>query len=383
MKRLVFITSILSVSLLLSACNAVPDDVQSVIDNQNSMGNISEQPSQIEMFTLSEILNEIEVLEGTTYNQIIIPEGIFIDKDAEFFSFESKKATNELCDLDTFFERITGAPNNGSVYTCINAPADFKKNDSEEIIYIYSGEGSLKALNHIESVEFQNAERNAAEKSHTLNIKDEETVNTIKSYTDRFNSIISGIDFNGYEYKLCEYGINSVDNSEIDYFDIDVTYGKIPLNRHYFANSVNYLDAPSDLYRDALGKTNQISFVDKKHIGTFGVTAMEKPTNLKEYDKICSLTSALSLVSLKLTDKVTIKLDKIELVYVGETKEFVVNERGKMSPTDGNPMFSYHLYWAFTTTEDSAMVTAYDGKSCFLVDALSGEVSMYTELKEE
>lgn len=383
MKRLVFIASILSVSLLLSACNAVPDDVQSVIDNQNSMGNISEQPSQIEMFTLSEILNEIEVLEGTTYNQIIIPERIFLDKNAEFCSFETKNATNELCDLNTFFERVTGVANDGSVYTCINAPADFKKNDSEEIIYIYSGEGSLKALNHIESVEFQNAERNAAEKSHTLNIKDEETVNTIKSYTDRFNSIISGIDFNGYEYRLCEYGINSVDNSEIDYFDIDITYGKIPLNRHRFANITNYLDAPSDLYRDALGKTNQISFIDKKDIGSLGVTAMEKPTNLKEYDKICSLTSALSLVSLKLTDKVTIKLDKIELVYVGETKEFIVNERGKMSPIDENPVFSYHLYWVFTTTEDSAMVTAYDGKSCFLVDALNGEVSTYTELKEE
>ena len=63
MKRLVYVASILSVSLLLSACNAVPDDVQSVIDNQNSMGNISEQPSQIEMLTLSEIIDEIEFLE--------------------------------------------------------------------------------------------------------------------------------------------------------------------------------------------------------------------------------------------------------------------------------------------------------------------------------
>ena len=383
MKRIVFIALLLSVSFLLSACNDVPDDVRSVIDNQSSMESTSEELSQIEMVTLSEILNEIETLKGTTYNQIVIPERIFLDKDAVFCSFETKKATNELCDLNTFFERVTGVANDGSVYTCINEPVDFKKNDSEEIIYIYSGEGSLKALNHIESVELQNAERNAAEKSYTLNIKDEETVNLIKSYTDRFNSIISGIDFNGYEYRLCEYGANSVDNSEIDYFDIDVTYGKIPLNRHRFANSTNYLDAPSDLYRDALGKTNQISFVDKKHIGTFGVTAMEKPTNLKEYDKICSLTSALSLVSLKLTDKVMIKLDKIELVYVGETKEFAVNERGKMSPIDENPVFSYHLYWAFTTTEDSAMVTAHDGKSCFLVDALSGEVSTYTELREE
>lgn len=383
MKKCVFVTWILLLVVLLSACNEVPDDVQSVIDNQNSMESTAEETVQMEKLSLSGLLDEIETLKCTTYNQIIIPERIFLDKNAEFCSFESKKATNELCDLDTFFERVTGVPNNGSVYTCINAPADFKKNDSEEIIYIYSGEGSLRVLNHIESVAFQNAERSAFEKSHTLNIKDEETVNMIKNYTDRFNAITEGIDFNGYEYRLCEYGTNSVDNSEIDYFDIDITYGKIPLNRHRFANNTNYLDAPSDLYRDALSKTNQLSFIDKKHIGSLGVTAMEKPINLKEYDKICSLTSALSLVSSKLTDKVMVKLDKIELVYVGETKAFAVNGRGDMSLTVENPVFSYHLYWAFTTTKDSAMVTANNGKSCFLVDALSGEVSTYTELREE
>lgn len=368
-------TFLLSVSLL-SACNQVPDDVQSVIDRQNNYAQ-----GQFELCGIDEIISQTKELGGTSFNQFILPKTIYVDENARFYTFQASHSDTKPYDFDTFSALVTGSDNFSDEYVKLSA-GNYQKINDDNIIYIELDKSIGYFVGNIESVPMQIAEQNA-ENKETFSVFGQDDFQYDKAYYDSvLENIVLSLN-SPYEYKLSEHTQIECDGAKIDYFIVDITYNGIALNRYIFPKSNMYSDCVKNTYLADLNARNIISFIDKDNIGAFRILTLTPPADVCEYDKICSLKSALSMLSQKLADGITIEFSKIELVYIGQTDDFGVDDYGQFILTSPDTAMNYRPYWAFTTTYKDACGASCNGKSCFIVDALSGEVSTFTDLSGE
>lgn len=368
----------LSLAAILTACNATPEDVNSRIDNQTSY--TSNEIENLGESTLEQVLGEAESLQGRKYNQFTLPKTIYIDKEAEFHSFTASYSDKEVCSLDDFFLAVSGISINEA--TVVDEKCSiYGKNNSDETFYVYMKASYGQYLGNIQSYALQGAQQNQ-ESCPTESVislgQENKYSNVINNCNERYKKITSLVKTNAFNYRLSDYVELECEEQKIDYFNLAVEYKGIPLNRFLFSNNNFFSDATQNIYRER--DKNQISFIDD-NVAYLEMSFYSEPNNVETYDKIIGLEKALSILSERFSSSVSAEFEKVDLVYIGETKDYHVDESGTFIPNNIYGAYDYHPYWQFITTPESAMGDIYNGNSCFIVDALTGEASTYTELK--
>lgn len=368
-----------AIGLLLSSC---------------AKSNNSEQP-QTEVFsignglkgaTCAEIVAECKQYQGKKINNMQLPEKINISENARFFTFDTCYE-EPVVDDDTILEKVYGDKYKAENFEVDEMDKSLLYNKEEDVnIIVGAGDSAIFYLNHVYPVEYQMAVGGLAAEDVSY-IDRSISPETVDGYNMRLSKLFELCDnpegFSCEYYGWVENRSLVYDSHIIDYSFVDVKYYGIPFNIFIFENSNKYVDGKKDIYREGLGRSNYISFIDEKEIGSVQLIKYAEPKNIKEYDKLLSFENAIDILKNMFDEKVEFNFEKVELVYVGETEDYIINPDGTFSPENYLGVYHYHPFWAFTTDEKTTMTSGCDGHSGFFIDALTGEISTYTEMEED
>lgn len=358
-------------------------------ENNNSSDYVSQVLENLHSATIEEIVAECHNLQGTKYDNFVLPETIIVSADAKPCSFDASLKNNKLIEKKELFKLIFNEPYSPERFEILNAEKfdaayDFIDTKNGDQLYIQC-DGSITYLKTMEPYQWQLVlQGNSLDGEYY-----DADVSEIQSsrYSELLNKISNAIKTKNYSYNLGRGWSVNYDNHTIDYYYLDTYFNDIKFNSYKIFNGDGYTDSKHGVYRLGLGNMNHISFVDKECVGNFEMFPYDEPQNIVRHDKILSLENALEILEKQLSDKVNIKFRSIELVYVGETEDYKLDSDTFGYPTfvlkDIHQTLHYHPFWMFTTVQENAWGHAHDVgngyESAFYVDALTGECSTYTE----
>jgi len=374
------------ICLCLSGCNGNSPQKQDIVVK------INEELSEY-MVSPKEASEECKKLAGTKYNQFTLPEVIFLDENAHVYSFEAGLSTKNIVeDNDRLYEILFDKKMDTSSITPLTGDhiGEYSVNESDQVFLLDVQPVMLTYINHIDSVKWQVELQNANYLDGVI-VDPKSTDDALQAATAMFGDICGRLPKSDYSYGLEDYVKYDCLDHRIDFFRIDTMLDGVRISKHHFPNDFKYSDgSPDGVYRFSEGSQACFSMIDMNELGAFEITVYSEPENKTEYKKILSPSYALKAISDALAADLQLDIYALELVYVGETTEIVLpkDENGKEIPSAGyvpekgnEQKYVFHPFWILITTSDTPTVVASNGRSAYLVDALSGDVSTYTEVK--
>lgn len=378
-----FLTAML---LNLTACTAVPDEVKEKSRSTDAA------EAEFKTAPISEISAQADKLSDTVYGQFTLPKKIYINPNIEPCSFNYTELTSEKVVFEDFFKTVTGVETDSGLYEKQEAQGIYKRFSDDRQIYFKVYPASISAVNNLQSVSLQcmenfliNREKHVVTEFKNKDFADFKSKNSdlISLYEKKLSDTVKCMGEQGFDYSFRNlFQITSSEEPDysVNYFEVELSYKGLPLNYYAPPHNNDYADGTQDIYRAA--DFSYLSFINDgktEEVGALELSVMSEPKDVKTYAEVCSLESALSLLSASFSDKLHIEFEEVSLVLVGDTKDYTVEPNtGEFFP-EYKAVYNYHPMWLFITTPETAIVRATGGRSGFFVDALTGEINTYTE----